>query len=147
MAKYVEDFNEWALSMYDEYMKVSRQNRARWKVCRYVDKYSVVTTLIDLKEGKCGSAKAMGKEYREKVGIGVAWARLRGYEVPKERKKTKLEDLADYDKFSLFSLVELEDIVCIKIGEIPETKEIVIYEIKENALHRLDRCIMVYKMN
>ena len=144
MAKYVEDFNEWALSMYDEYMKVSRQNRARWKVCRYVDKYSVVTTLIDLKEGKCGSAKAMGKEYKEKVGIGVAWARLRDYEVPKERKKIMLKNFTDYDKFSP---IAQENTIYVKIGNLPETEETAVYDIKRDMLCRLDNDIMVYKMN
>ena len=144
MAKYVEDFNEWALSMYDEYMRVSRRNRARWKVCRYVDKYSIVTTLTDLKKGKCGSAKAMGKECKEKVGIGVAWARLRGYEVPKERKKIMLKNFTDYDKFSP---IAQENVVYVKIGNLPETEETAVYDIKRDMLCRLDNDIMVYKVN
>ena len=147
MAKYVEDFNGWALDMYAEYKRISATNLDRWRIHLYADKGNIRTILIDLKKGKCGSARVSGDEYKKEIGIGIAWARLRGYEVPKERKKTMLKNLADYDKFCLFSLVELEDIVCIKIGEIPETKEIVVYEIKENALHRLDGCIMVYKMN
>ena len=144
MAKYVDDFNEWALSMYDEYMRVSRPNLARWKVYRYVDRYSVKTTLIDLKKGKCGTARATGTEYKEKVGIGVAWARLRGYEVPKERKKTMLKNLADYDKFNV---ITLENMDLIKIGNIPETKDAAVYDIKKGILLKLSECTMVYKIN
>ena len=144
MAKYVENFNEWALGIYDEYMRVSRPNRARWKVCRYVDKYSIVTTLTDLKKGKCGSAKAMEKECKEKVGIGVAWARLKGYEVPKERKKIMLKNFTDYDKFCP---IAQENTVYVKIGNLPETEETAVYDVKRDMLCRLDNDIMVYKVN
>jgi hypothetical protein len=144
MAKYVEDFNEWALSMYDEYKRVFQTNSARWMVSHYSDKNSTTTTLIDLKKGKCGSAKASKKEYRVSVGIGVAWARLRGYEVPKERKKTMLKNLADYDKFHV---VTLENMDLIKIGDIPKTKDVAVYDIKKDILIRINKDIMVYKIN
>ena len=144
MAKYVEDFNEWALGMYDEYTRISRPNRFRWTVKHYVDKYSIRTTLTDLKKGKCGTARATGKEHKEKVGIGVAWARLRGYEVPKERKKTMLKNFTDYDKFSP---IAQENTVYVKIGNLPETEETAVYDIKRDMLCRLDNDIMVYKVN
>lgn len=144
MAKYVENFNEWAFKMYEDYAKVSKPNRTRWAVGHYNDGYSIITTLIDLKKGECSSAKVSRKEYNEKLGIGVAWARLRGYEVPKERKRITLENLADYDKFSV---VTLENIVLIKIGNLPETEETAVYDIKRDMLCRLDNDTMVYKIN
>ena len=144
MAKYVEDFNEWALGMYDEFKRVSQTNYARWMVSHYSDKNSTTTTLVDLKKGKCGSAKVSEKEHKIKIGIGVAWARLRGHEVPKERKKTMLKNLADYDKFNV---ITLENMDLIKIGNIPETKDVAVYDIKKGILLKLSECTMVYKIN
>lgn len=142
MAKYVENFNEWALGMYDEYMRVSKPNRARWKVCHYVDRYSIRTTLIDLKKGKCGTARATGTEYKEKVGVGVAWARLRGYEVPKERKPITLKALPNGEKF--YPLFNIET-VYIKIGENPSTAKIVVYNEENRLFDEFSTYITVYK--
>ena len=142
MAKYVEDFNEWALSMYDEYMRVSKPNRTRWAVALYADRGSVKTTVIDLKKGKCGKARATGKEHKEKVGVGVAWARLRGYEVPKERKPITLKNLPNGEKFCpLFNI----ETVYIKIGENPSTAKIVVYNEENSLLDEFSTYITVYK--
>jgi hypothetical protein len=144
MAKYVEDFNEWALSMYREYMRISNSNTSRWKVFGYAERDSIQIVLIDLKKGKCGKARVSKGKYIEAIGIGVAWARLRNYEIPKERKKTMLKNLTDYDKFSV---ITLENVVFIKIGDIPETKDVAVYDSKKRILLRLSESTMVYKIN
>ena len=144
MAKYVENFNEWALGMYKEYIRVSNSNTSRWKVFGYGERDSVQIILIDLKKGKCGKARVSKGKYIEAVGIGVAWARLRGYEVPKERKKIMLKNFTDYDKFSP---IAQENTVYVKIGNLPETEETAVYDIKRDMLCRLDKDIMVYKVN
>ena len=144
MAKYVENFNEWALGMYTEYKRISAINLDRWRIHLYADKGNIRTILIDLKRGKCGSTRASGDEYKKEIGIGVAWARLRGYEVPKERKKIMLKNFTDYDKFSP---IAQENAVYVKIGNLPETEETAVYDIKRDMLCRLDNDIMVYKIN
>ena len=144
MAKYVEDFNEWALNMYDEYMRVSQTNCPRWKEYRYAVKDSIRTTILDLKKGKSGSSRHYKEDFSMPVGIGVAWARLRGYEVPKERKKIMLKNFTDYDKFSP---IAQENTVYVKIGNLPETEETAVYDVKRDMLCRLDNDIMVYKIN
>ena len=144
MAKYVEDFNEWALGMYTEYKRISATNLDRWRIHLYADKGNIRTILIDLKKGKCGSTRVSGDEYKKEIGIGVAWARLRGYEVPKERKKIMLKNFTDYDKFSP---IAQENAVYVKIGNLPETEETAVYDIKRDMLCRLDNDIMVYKAN
>lgn len=144
MAKYVENFNEWALSMYREYMRISNSNTSRWKVFGYAERDNTQIVLIDLKKGKCGKARVSKGKYIEAVGIGVAWARLRGYEVPKERKKIMLKNFTDYDKFSP---IERESVVYVKIGNLPETEETAVYDIKRDMLCRLDNYTMVYKIN
>ena len=144
MAKYVENFNGWALDMYAEYKRISATNLDRWRVHLYADKGNIRIILIDLKKGKCGSARVSEDEYKKEIGIGVAWARLRGYEVPKERKKIMLKNFADYDKFSP---IAQENAVYVKIGNLPETEETAVYDIKRDMLCRLDNYIMVYKIN
>ena len=144
MVKYVEDFNEWALGMYTEYKRISATNLDRWRIHLYADKGNIRTILIDLKKGKCGSTRVSGDEYKKEIGIGVAWARLRGYEVPKERKKIMLKNFTDYDKFSP---IAQENVVYVKIGNLPETEETAVYDIKRDMLCRLDNYIMVYKIN
>ena len=144
MAKYVEDFNEWALGMYTEYKRISATNLDRWRIHLYADKGNIRTILIDLKKGKCGSTRVSGDEYKKEIGIGVAWARLRGCEVPKERKKVMLKNFTDYDKFSP---IAQENTVYVKIGNLPETEETAVYDIKRDMLCRLDNYIMVYKIN
>ena len=144
MAKYVENFNGWALDMYAEYKRISATNLDRWRVHLYADKSNIRTILIDLKKGKCGSARVSGDEYKKEIGIGVAWARLRGYEVPKERKKTMLKNLTDYDKFTL---ITQENVIFMKIGDIPETKDVAVYDIKKRILLRLSENTTVYKIN
>ena len=144
MAKYVENFNEWALGMYTEYKRISATNLDRWRIHLYANKGNIRTILIDLKKGKCGSTRVSGDEYKKEIGIGVAWARLRGYEVPKERKKVMLKNFTDYDKFSP---IAQENTVYVKIGNLPETEETAVYDIKRDMLCRLDNDIMVYKVN
>ena len=144
MAKYVENFNGWALDMYAEYKRISATNLDRWRVHLYADKGNIRTTLIDLKKGKCGSARVSGDEYKKEIGIGVAWARLRGYEVPKERKMTMLKNLANYDKFGIITLGNTD---LIKIGDIPDTRYTAAYDTKKGIIYKLERCTMVYKIN
>jgi len=144
MAKYVENFNDWALGMYDEYMRILKNNRTRWTVGHYTDTYSIVTTLTDLKRGKCGSAKVWRKDYDEKIGIGVAWARLREYEVPKERKPITLKELSNGEKFCVPSNTR---IIFTKIGEIPSTTRIVIYDEEDGGIAQFNKDMIVYKIN
>ena len=142
MAKYVENFNEWALGMYNEYMKVSKPNISRWKVFGYAEGGSTQIVLIDLKRGKCGKARVSKGKYIEAIGIGVAWARLRGYEVPKERKPITLKNFPNGEKFCpLFNI----ETVYIKIGENPSTAKIVVYNEENSLFDEFSTYITVYK--
>jgi hypothetical protein len=141
MAKYVENFNEWALSMYREYVRISNSNTSRWKVFGYGEKDSIQIVLIDLKKGKCGKARVSKGKYIEAVGIGVAWARLRNYEIPKERKSITLKNFPNGEKFCpLFNI----ETVYIKIGENPSTEKIVVYNEENGLLDEFSRYITVY---
>ena len=99
--KFVQDFNAWALKMYEEYKTIRNTNPSRWCVSVYSENYSMTLALIDLKKKKTGFAKVPEEEYDRMIGIGVAYARLRGYEIPKERKMQKLSDLKNQQYFTL----------------------------------------------
>lgn len=97
--KFVEDFNEWALKMYEEYRTIRNTNPSRWCISVYSENYSMILGLIDLKKKKSGFAKVPEEKYDRMIGIGVAYARLRGYEVPKERKMQELSTLKNQQYF------------------------------------------------
>ena len=97
--KYVENFNDWALKMYEEYRAIRNTNPPRWCISVYEENYSITLVLVDLKKKKTGFAKVSEEEYDRTIGIGVAYARLRGYEVPKERKTQELRTLKNQQYF------------------------------------------------
>ena len=123
-------------------MRVSQTNCPRWKEYRYAVKDSIRTTILDLKKGKSGSSRHYKEDFSMRVGIGVAWARLRGYEVPKERKPITLKNLPNGEKFCpLFNI----ETVYIKIGENPSTAKIVVYNEENSVLDEFSTFITVYK--
>lgn len=99
--KFVEDFTGWALKMYEEYKTIRSTNPSRWCISVYRENNSATLVLVDLRKKKTGFAKAPEKEFDRMVGIGVAYARLRGYEVPKERKMQELRTLKNQQYFML----------------------------------------------
>lgn len=99
--KFVQDFDAWALKMYEEYNAIRRTNPSRWCISVYSENNSVTLGLMDLKKKKTGFAKVPEEKYDRIIGIGVAYARLREYEVPKERRLLQLSTLKNQQYFTL----------------------------------------------
>ena len=81
MVKYVDNFYEWVKQMIKEY-----QNSPDYiQFCAVADeKYSI---LINHRTGKVTKAKCHEDDiFNEEVGLAIAWARYKGYEIPKERR-------------------------------------------------------------
>ena len=81
MVKYVDNFYEWVKQMIKEY-----QNSPDYiQFCAVADeKYSF---LINHRTGKVTKAKCHEDDiFDEEVGLAIAWARYKGYEIPKERR-------------------------------------------------------------
>lgn len=81
MAKYVDDFDKWVEQMTNEYQDSPN----------YIQFYAVAderySIVINHRTGKMSKAKCHEDDiFNEVVGLAIAWARYKGYEIPKERK-------------------------------------------------------------
>lgn len=122
MAKYVENFMEWVEQMNKEYRHAPEHIQA---YSFDPEKYVVI---VSHRTGKVAKAKChKDDEFDAGIGIAIAWARYRGYEIPIQRtiKKVHSFDL-EYGQHFLFA-PDRED-EYIFIGQHPvETQEEFIY--------------------
>ena len=94
--KIVSNFKEWAYEkarMYDNFKKHFDNIR-----CYF---YERNTILVDLKNGKTWIAVCHERDdFDRNIGIGVAFARFLGDEIPVEHKKVKISSLHYGDRFT-----------------------------------------------
>lgn len=94
--KFVDNFKAWALGEYSEFENNMSDIKGRYHWHCYKNK----TIILDMKTGKTGIAQCKkGEEFSPVVGAGVAWARLKGKEIPVECKTTRIKTLKVGDKF------------------------------------------------
>lgn len=92
----VENFNDWALNKCYEYKEFAK-NRRRFQILYYKN----TTLLIDKKSGRTWKAVCHKDDiFNCAVGIGVAFAKYQGEEIPVEYKKVKLSSLHYGDRFT-----------------------------------------------
>lgn len=138
--KYVDNLFDWAVGVYKEFRNDSEKIESR------VDTTTGITIVYDLRTGKTAFSKCRKDEkFIEKVGIAVAYTRLKGREVPKERKWTFVKYLTTGDKFVLRGVAPLEYNV-VGVNPINPTEMIAICKIG-NTLRRFDFYNEVYKIN
>ena len=91
------DFDTWVLDMYEEYILGNSKERY------YVTYPSNLTTICyDEKKNKVGIARCHPEDkYNYKIGIAVAYAHCRGYDVPKQTDYKKLSEMKNGDKFKI----------------------------------------------
>ena len=64
-----------------------------------------------MKTGKTGTARCKkGDEFSSIIGVGIAWARLKGEEIPVEYKTVRLKTLKVGDKFTIADNRNFKDI-------------------------------------
>lgn len=138
--KYVDNLFDWAVGVYDEY---SNDNI---KIDRVIDTNTGITIVYDLRTGKTAFSKCKkGEEFSEEIGVAVAYTRLKGREVPQERKKILLKNLAVGEEFSLFSSPKNTFYV---VGENPlKSVEVIAIHTQTGNLCRFDYYSEVYKIN
>lgn len=91
----VENFNDWALNKCYEYKEFAK-NRRRFQILYYKN----TTLLIDKKSGCTWKAICHKDDaFNCAVGIGVAFAKYQGEEIPVEVSKIRITDLCYGDKF------------------------------------------------
>ena len=114
--KFVDNFTTWALNEFSDFrqksMEVNKKSnmeeagrRYHWHI------YKNKTIVLDMKTGKTGVAQCRKDDkYSLHVGIGVAWARLKGKEIPVEYKTVRLKTLKVGDKFIIADNRNFKDI-------------------------------------
>ena len=138
--KYVENFFDWAVGVYDEFCNDNLKIESRF------DMTTGITVVFDLRTGKSAFSKCRkDEEFSEEIGIAVAYTRLKGREVPRERKKTFLKNLVAGEEFSLFSSPKNTFYV---VGENPlKSAEVIAIHTQIGNLCRFDYYSEVYKIN
>lgn len=88
------DFKKWAEKMVTEYHK---------EVNRFiiaVSDYNGITLCGDSQTGKCGMARCHPDDkFNRSYGMAIAYARCRGYEIPKLTTYKKISEMKYGDKF------------------------------------------------
>ena len=100
-----EAFNIWALRMYNQCLKSDR-----YRILSNMNDFVVMT---DTKRAdKFGWAKKMpDDQWDERIGAGIAYARLKGIPIPKvaEYKRVALNQLVNGDKFYVAGYTSLKE--------------------------------------
>lgn len=111
--KFVDDFKTWALNECSEFESKRKatnikdgmggiSGRYHWHY------YENKTIVLDMKTGKIGIARCKdGDKFSASIGVGVAWARLKGEEIPTERTETAIKNLKCGDKFIFFGTTKV----------------------------------------
>lgn len=138
--KYVDNLFDWAVGVYDEFCNDNLKIESRF------DTTTGITVVFDLRTGKSAFSKCRkDEEFSEEIGVAVAYTRLKGREVPKERKKILVKYLNVGDKFC--STVSPDSVCCvIGVNPLKPTQAIAI-NIKTGKLCRYDLCNEIYKIN
>ena len=138
--KYVDNLFDWAVGVYDEFCNDNLKIESRF------DMTTGITVVFDLRTGKSAFSKCRkDEEFSEEIGVAVAYTRLKGREVPKERKKILVKYLTAGDKFC--SVVFPDSIYCVVgVNPLKPTQTIAIHTQTKN-LFRFNCYSEVYKIN
>ena len=138
--KYVDNFSEWAEEVYMEFCLDSSSIESD------MNTETGITIVYDLRTGKSAFSKCRkDEEFSEEIGVAVAYTRLKGREVPRERKKILVKYLTAGDKFC--SVVFPDSVYCVVgVNPLKPTQTIAIHTQTGN-LFRFNYYSEVYKIN
>ena len=114
--KFVNNFKEWAMKECSEFenerMKAYTKSSMGGIDGRYQwHSYGNKIIVLDMETGKTGAARCKkGDEFSSIIGVGIAWARLKGKEIPEEYKTVKLKTLKVGDKFIIANNKDFKEI-------------------------------------
>ena len=103
--KFVNSFKAWALNERSDFEQKSAEANKKSNMegtdRRYHwHSYGNKIIILDMETGKTGTARCKeDDEFSSIIGVGVAWARLKGEEIPMEYKTVRLKTLKTGDKF------------------------------------------------
>lgn len=129
--KYVDDFFEWAVGVYDEFCADSE------RVSEVHSYETGITIVYDLRTGKTAFSKCRkDEEFSDEIGVAVAYTRLKGREVPQVRKKIFVKYLTVGDKFSMSGM---PNVIYNVVGVNPiKPTEMIAVCAKDGKLFRFD---------
>lgn len=134
--KYVANFTQWAYMMYAQFKQSEDYKNGNFRiVCG-----GNTTLLINLRTRTFNYAICHPTNiYNKDVGIGVAYARYCGVEIPTELVRTPLQKLK-YGQTFVFDKFHIEHSVsknyCQYIGQIPTDSEDICYCDRSGAIFR-----------
>ena len=138
--KYVDNLFEWALGVYANFCTDSG------KVEGGFDPTTGITVVYDLRTGKSAFSKCRKDEkFNKKIGIAIAYTRLKGGEVPKVLQKTFLKNLVAGDEFAL-SPFSKSTFRIVGVNPLRLT-EIITVNTHDGVITRFQGKMMVYKIN
>ena len=138
--KYVENLYDWAVEVYNECCHDSD------KISGGFNDTTGITIVYDLRTGKSAFAKCRkDEEFNKKIGVAVAYTRLKGREVPKVLQKTLLKNLVASDEFALPSSSKSTFRI---VGVNPlRLTEIITVNTRDGVITRFPDDTVVYKIN
>ena len=99
--KYVVDFEAWA---YEKYRRFKKAQELDPSLACVVSPSSHTTVIINMKSGKTSFSKCHKCDtFHASTGLGVAWARYIGKEIPKEIKIINTSKLKYGQRFSFMN--------------------------------------------
>ena len=99
--KYVVDFEAWA---YEKYRRFKKAQELDPSLACVVSPSSHTTVIINMKSGKTSFSKCHKCDtFHASTGLGVAWARYIGEEIPKEIKIINTSKLKYGQRFSFMN--------------------------------------------
>ena len=137
--KYVEDFFEWAVDVYDEFCADSE------RVGEVHNYETGITIVYDLRTGKTAFSKCRkDEEFSDEIGVAIAYTRLKGREVPQVRQRVFVKYLTAGDKFSLSGM---PNVIYNAVGVNPiKPTEMIAVCAKDGKLFRFDFYYEVNKL-
>lgn len=96
--KCVVDFEAWA---YEKYRRFKKAQELDPSLACVVSPSSHTTVIINMKSGKTSFSKCHKCDtFQASIGLGVAWARYIGEEIPKQVTIVKISELTTGQKFA-----------------------------------------------
>ena len=96
--KYVENFEAWALEKYRQFKTAQKSNP---NLISAVSSVTRTVAIVDLKNRKTSFSKCHKCDtFNMYVGYGVAWAKYKGEEIPKQIDIVKISELNAGQKFA-----------------------------------------------
>lgn len=135
----VENFTDWAFKKRYEYLNFAKTHE-RFQILYYKN----TTLLIDKKTGRTWKAIChKDDKFNHSIGIGVAFAKYQGEEIPVEVSKVPIKELKYGDKFTLNAT---DDMIYVFVAIEPINKRYIFVDTVSGHIKSSSCNMCVYKI-